>query len=132
MMAIPYRFKVVPPTSVGVLTNYEEIMKKLIVTVALATTMGTASAGFFNSNNNGYNQDNGVFAYNPYSFFDPRWFMQEAENFVDEFDDDDSDRYGYNGYNSSTHSFPITSFNKNYVRGYARGYTARKEQMANN
>jgi hypothetical protein len=108
-------------------------MKKLIVTVALATTMGTASAGFFNNNNyNGYNQDNGLFAYNPYSFFDPRWFMQEAENFVDEFDNDDGDRYGYNGYNSSTHSFPVTSYNKNYVRGYARGYTARKEQMANN
>jgi hypothetical protein len=106
-------------------------MKKLIVTVALATTMVTASAGFFN-NNNGYNQDNGLFAYNPYSFFDPRWFMQEAENFVDEFDNDDVDRYGYNGYNSSTHNFPITSYNKNYVRGYARGYDDRKTQVATN
>jgi len=108
-------------------------MKKITLTVVLATTMGTASAGFFNNNDyNGYNQDNGLFAYNPYSFFDPRWFIQEAENFVDEFDNDDNDRYGYNGYNSSTHSFPVTSYNKNYVRGYARGYTARKEQMATN
>jgi len=37
-------------------------MKKTILTVALATAMGTASAGFFN-NNNGYNQDNGLFAH---------------------------------------------------------------------
>jgi hypothetical protein len=128
MKVHPYRFKVVPPTSVGVLTNYEETMKKIVLTVALATAMVTASAGFFNNNNyNGYGNDNGLFSYNPYSFFDPRWFMQEAENFVDEFDDDNY--YAYNGYSGSDKNFPVTAYNPNYVRGYARGYADYETQM---
>ncbi|MBT4315704.1 MAG: hypothetical protein HOD55_01735 [Candidatus Thioglobus sp.] len=28
-------------------------------------------------------QDNGVFGYNPYNVMDPRWMMEEMDNFMD-------------------------------------------------
>ena len=69
-------------------------MKKIIAIAALVAAT-SASAGFFNNNNvtpwntnvnSGYAEDNGIFAYNPYSFFEPRWYIQEANNFMDEID----------------------------------------------
>ena len=49
--------------------------------VALTTAMGTASAGY---------NSNGIFGFNPYSFMTPSWFVEEFDNFVDEFDNDNS------------------------------------------
>ena len=57
--------------------------------VALTATL-SANAGFFNGNNSWDNpwnntttgdaQDNGVFKYNAYDMWDPRWFAKETEN----------------------------------------------------
>ena len=106
-------------------------MKKLVIAVVLATTMGSASA-FWGNNN--WNNDNGIFGFNPYSFMNPKWFIQEADNFMDEFDNDYRyNRHGYNG--RSYHSFPVsndTSYvpwnsygakNKDYYSNYMKGYS---------
>ena len=93
-------------------------MKKLLA-IALVAASLSANA-FFNSNdmpwnnnnynNNGYQEDNGMFGYNPYDYWDPRWYMEEMSNMVDEFDDEIGDNNngwnnnnfnGYNPYNSS-------------------------------
>lgn len=82
-------------------------MKKLLA-IALVAASLSANA-FFNSNdmpwnngnnynNNGYQEDNGMFGYNPYDYWDPRWYMEEMGNMVDEFDDEfnsNGNNYGY-------------------------------------
>jgi hypothetical protein len=109
----------------------ERSMKKVIATVALATVMGTASAGFFGfgSNNYGGYNDNGIFGFNPYSFMTPGWFIEEMDNFADEFSNDNY--YGYNGYRNVHYPYNrVHSNNKvndseylsNYMRGYSNFY----------
>ena len=88
-------------------------MKKIFAVILLAFSLGD-NAFFnnndmpwnngFNNNVNGYQQDNGIFSYNPYDYWDPRWYMEEMSNMVDEFDDEfnnnNNNRYGYNSYNN--------------------------------
>ncbi|QKQ24010.1 hypothetical protein HUE58_02270 [Candidatus Ruthia endofausta] len=89
-------------------------MKKILAIVVLAFTL--SANAFWNSNNtpwsNGYNnhngygyqEDNGMFGYNPYDFWDPRWYPEEMGNMFDEFDNNgwnnNNNYYGYgrNGY----------------------------------
>jgi hypothetical protein len=52
----------------------------------------------------GYQDDNGIFAYNGNDFWDPRWYAQEFTNMVNEIDDESTTSYGY----KSQHDFPIT------------------------
>jgi hypothetical protein len=94
-------------------------MKKVIAIVALVTAMGTANAGFFGNNYGGYN-GNGFFGFNPYSFMGPRWFIQEASNFVDEFD---GNNYGYNRYHTYGYNHvnrTTSQYMNNYMDGYSR------------
>jgi len=83
-------------------------MKKIIAVATLVASM-SASAGFFDNNNltpwntnvnNGWAEDNGIFAYNPYSFFEPRWYIKEAGNFMNEIDEDGNKAPKHN------HNFP--------------------------
>lgn len=86
-------------------------MKFLFAIVLLTFTLSANT--FWNSNNtprgNGYNnyngygyqKDNGMFGYNPYNFWNPRWYIEEMGNMFDEFDDDswnNNDYYNRNGY----------------------------------
>jgi hypothetical protein len=99
-------------------------MKKALIVVTLVTAMNTASAGFFGNNYSW--SDNGVFGFNPYSFMEPRWFIQEAGNFVDEFDNTSK-------YRGSYHDFPVSAsvipynYSKaeksNYFSDYMAGYS---------
>ncbi|MEJ6659942.1 MAG: hypothetical protein QNL23_02645 [Candidatus Thioglobus sp.] len=97
-------------------------MKKLLAIALIAASL--SANAFFNSNDmpwnnnynnsNGYQEDNGVFGYNPYNFSDPRWYMEEMSNMVDKFDDEfnnnnnngwnNNNFNGYNPYNSSYNS----------------------------
>lgn len=78
-------------------------MKNFLIIAAMTATLATTSASaFWNNNNYGWNSDNGIFAYNPYSFFDPRWYFKEANNMMDEFDDEfgsNNNYYRYSGVN---------------------------------
>jgi len=79
-------------------------MKNIIAALTVLLTVTSASA-FFNGNNswdkpwgnsNQYqNNDNGFFAYNGFSFFDPRWYSTEFTNMVNEFDAPDAYSKGY-------------------------------------
>ncbi|HIC40062.1 MAG TPA: hypothetical protein EYO74_01470 [Piscirickettsiaceae bacterium] len=95
-------------------------MKKILTVVLLAFALGANA--FWNNNNNtpwsngsnnynGYQEDNGMFGYNPYDFWDPRWYMEEMSNMVDEFDDEFNNNnyngYGYNPYNNNAAVAPI-------------------------
>lgn len=79
-------------------------MKKIIAVALLAASLG--SNAFWNNNNNWgnngyYYDDNGMFGYNPYDFWDPRWYFEEMDNMMDEFDTGwNDDYYGYNPYNN--------------------------------
>ncbi len=83
-------------------------MKKIFAVVLLAFALGANA--FWNNNNGpwggyngGYYEDNGMFGYNPYDFWDPRWYFEEMGNMVDEFDDEFNSNdygYGYNPYNN--------------------------------
>ncbi len=80
-------------------------MKKIIAVALLVASLG--SNAFWNNNNNwgnngyGYYDDNGMFGYNPYDFWDPRWYFEEMDNMMDEFDTGwNDDYYGYNPYNN--------------------------------
>ncbi len=75
-------------------------MKKLFAIVLLALSL--SSNAFFNNNdwnngpwNGGWNDDNGIFGYNSYDYWDPRWYFEEFENMMDEFDDNG---WGNNNY----------------------------------
>jgi hypothetical protein len=86
-------------------------MKKMIAIFAMVAALGANA--FWNNNNtpwnNGYNtsgyqSDNGMFGYNPYDYWDPRWYMEEMSNMVDEIDDEinsnSNNGYGYNPYSN--------------------------------
>ncbi len=105
-------------------------MKKIIAIVLLSISLG--SNAFWNNNNyNGWNNgygyydDNGIFGYNPYDFWDPRWYFEEMENMFDEFDDNgwNNDYYGYgpynygrNGYGFSPNEYMNTPWGPGVVR----------------
>ncbi|MDC9726582.1 MAG: hypothetical protein PSN35_01955 [Candidatus Thioglobus sp.] len=96
-------------------------MKKLLA-IALVAASLSANA-FFNNNdmpwNNGYNnygyqEDNGMFGYNPYDYWDPRWYMEEMSNMVDEFDDEfNNNNNGWNNNNFNGYN-PYNNFNNPY------------------
>ncbi len=82
------------------LINDNEVkkMKKILVIVAFTVSLGVNA--FWNNNapwNSGYGyyQDNGIFGFNPYDYWDPNWYAQEMDNMIDEFDNDGYNRYGY-------------------------------------
>ena len=96
----------------------DKTMKKLFAIALLTLSLG--SSAFFNGNNgpwggngwgnNGWNNgwnDNGIFGYNSYDYWDPRWYMEEMENMMDEFDDNGWGNnhgygpYGQNGYGNN-------------------------------
>ena len=93
-------------------------MKKLLTIVLFTVSLSVNafwgnnnspwSGGYNNYNNYGYQQDNGIFGYNPYEFWEPSWYFEEMSNMFDEFDNDGWNNnnngygygYGYNPYNS--------------------------------
>ena len=95
-------------------------MKNLFAALTVLLTVTSANA-FFNGNNswnsnhsNGYQEDNGIFAYNNYDFWDPRWYSQEFTNFVtemdDEFSNDDYSKRSY--YTVRNNNFPAVDTTK--------------------
>ncbi|WP_190600831.1 hypothetical protein [Candidatus Vesicomyidisocius sp. SY067_SCS001] len=68
--------------------------------------------GYNHHNSYGYQEDNGIFGYNPYDFWDPRWYAEEMGNMFDEFDD--------NGWNNNYNGYGRNGYGRN---GYGRnGY----------
>lgn len=96
-------------------------MKKIIAIFAMTATL-SANAFWNNSNMmpwgnnnyNGYQQDNGFFSYNPYDYWDPRWYFEEMGNMVDEFDDGFGNGYN-NPYGNGVYNNPYnnTPYNNN-------------------
>jgi hypothetical protein len=80
-------------------------MKKIIMSFLL--TFSLTSVAFWGNNNagSGWN-DNGFFSYNPYDYWDPRWYPKEMGNMLDEFENNgwgensNQNSYGYNNYPS--------------------------------
>jgi len=77
---------------------------KTIILIAVAVVSMNANAFFGKSTSTygyGNQEDNGIFAYNPYRYFDPRWGVREMENTMTEIkekvwdEEDDSYKYGY-------------------------------------
>ncbi|MFP6776405.1 MAG: hypothetical protein VCA13_06550 [PS1 clade bacterium] len=114
-------------------------MKKIIAIALLAFTLG-ANAFWNNNNNNGWGNngpwssfsngpwggnngpwgysDNGIFGFNPYDFWDPRWYMEEMENMMDEFDNNGWGNNGWGnngpwGYNNNQYMNNPTNFGYN-------------------
>lgn len=77
-------------------------MKKIIAVSLLTLSL---SSNAFWGNNNGYHNDNGIFGFNQYSFFDPRWYFEEAGNMMDEFDNNGYQQYG-NYYQPHRYGYP--------------------------
>jgi len=93
-------------------------MKKLIAiaTLVAATSASAINFDFWNDTNyvavdrNGYPvEDNGIFAFNPYEFTNPKWYAQEFINMVDEFDNEiNNDSYRkFTGNNN--YGFPVNA-----------------------
>jgi hypothetical protein len=91
-------------------------MKNLFAALTVLLTVTSASAFFENNNfnpwdndnnnrwtlnSNGNAEDNGIFAYNSYDFWDPRWYSTEFTNMVNEIDDESDNQYAFN-----SNSFP--------------------------
>ncbi len=74
-------------------------MKKILAIGLLTASMGaTAFWGGSAPWGNSY-QDNGIFGFNPYDYWNPNWYSQEMDNMIDEFDDNGrGNSNGYNGY----------------------------------
>ena len=80
--------------------NYRtETMVKLIATATLVASM-SASAGFFDTFGDGSYKDNGFFGYNHNEMWEPRWYVKEADNFLNELDDKKGNKQDY--------SFPVS------------------------
>ncbi|BBB23756.1 conserved hypothetical protein [Isorropodon fossajaponicum endosymbiont JTNG4] len=104
------------------------IMKKIFAIVLLAFTL--SANAFWNSNNTpwgnnhngyGYQEDNGMFGYNPYDFWDPRWYPEEMGNMFDEFDNNGWSNnnnyysYGRNGYGFAPNGYTNTPWGPGVV-----------------
>ena len=95
-------------------------MKKTLIAI-LATVSVSASAmnfDFWNDTNyvavdrNGYPvKDNGIFAFNPYEFTNPKWYAQEFMNMVDEFDKEINND-SYRKFTGSNYGFPVSANHK--------------------
>ena len=94
-------------------------MKKIITTVLTALFLTTSATAFFDSNgmpcdnyNNGYQEDNGIFAYNSFDYLDPRWYSTEFTNIVNEIDDEfDNSSFTTTSYQSaSKYNFAPTQY----------------------
>jgi len=87
-------------------------MKK-IITIALTALFLTTTANALGNNNSWstpwnqshyvnvdgqYVSDNGVFAFNSYDFWDPRWYSTEFTNMVNEIDDEFKNDNNYRSY----------------------------------
>jgi len=99
-------------------------MKKTIMAVALTATL-SANAGFFNENNSwdnpwnnnttaGNAQDNGIFKYNAYDMWDPRWFAKETENMFNKIDEEFGNevKNPWTQTQYETHGFPVKASTK--------------------
>lgn len=81
-------------------------MKNLFAALTVLLTIGSANAFFDNENFNPWNDnnsrwsqdDNGIFAYNAYDFWDPRWYSTEFTNMMNEIDDESNNSYAVNNY----------------------------------
>ena len=96
-------------------------MKNLFAALTVLLTIGSANAFFDNANfnpwdndnnnrwtfnnSNGNADDNGIFAYNSYDMWDPRWYSTEFTNMVNKLDDESNDQYAFNTYKSGN-DFP--------------------------
>ncbi|MDB9829150.1 hypothetical protein OAS07_00600 [Candidatus Thioglobus sp.] len=98
-------------------------MKKLLAIALIAASL--SANAFFNSNDmpwnnnynnsNGYQKDNGMFGYNPYNIMDPRWYIEEMSNMIDEFDDEfNNDNNSWNNNNNFNGYNPYNNFNSPY------------------
>lgn len=105
-------------------------MKKILTIVLLAFAVntnafwsssnmpwnnGVSNYNYNNYNNQGYSyqQDNGLFTYNPYDYWDPRWYIEEMSDMFDEFGGNSWDNSNYNktgyGYNSRDYALENTA-----------------------
>lgn len=85
-------------------------MKNLFAALTVLFTISSANAFFDNANFNPWDNDNnnrwsfnnaddnGIFAYNSYDFWDPRWYSQEFTNMINEIDDESNNQYAFNNY----------------------------------
>lgn len=100
-------------------------MKKTLALILL--TFALSVNAFWNNNNwnntpwgsnYGYQNDNGIFGYNPYDYWNPRWYSEEMSNMIDEFDDNGwgNNNYGYNPYNRRGNSY--NPYNNKHGNGY--------------
>lgn len=106
-------------------------MKKTLLLILLTATL---SANAFWNNNNwnnmpwgnsnsyGYQNDNGIFGYNPYDFWDPRWYTEEMGNMVDEFD---NNNWGNNNYGYGNNPYNRRGY------GYGNGYNFAPNNYGN-
>lgn len=113
-------------------------MKKILTITLLASAMSVNAfwnnnnmnmpwdSGVSNYNHNnhsyGYQQDNGIFAYNPYNYWEPRWYAEEMSNVFDEF--------GGNGWNNNNHNQTGYGYNpRDYALGnIVTGHGANQQQ----
>ncbi len=106
-------------------------MKRLFIITLLTVSLGVNAFWGNNYNGYGYQQDNGIFGFNPYNFWDPRWYPEEMSNMFDEFDDDDwnnNNGYSYNPYNKNRYN----PYNKNRYNPYNRnGYNLYNKNYRN-
>jgi hypothetical protein len=90
-------------------------MKNIIAALTVLLTIGSVNA-FFEGNNANYNpfghnswsEDNGIFAYNSYDMWDPRWYSTEFTSMINEIDDDNNNR----SYYTTGRDFPVTDTTK--------------------
>lgn len=76
-------------------------MKKTITGLLLLTGLyTTAYAGFFDRFGDGSYKDNGFFGMNHNEMWEPRWYVKEADNFLNELDDKKGNKQNY--------SFPVS------------------------
>lgn len=103
----------------NVLIGYN--MNKILTIVLLAFTMsanafwsgnripwnnGANNYNAYQNQSYGYQRDNGIFAYNPYDYWDPRWYAEEMNNMFDEFYHNNN--YNHNGYNPRNYVYGNT------------------------
>jgi hypothetical protein len=93
-------------------------MKKILAFAIMAISLSSNAFWGNNNWNNGYDNNyynnNGIFGYNSYDFWDPRWYMEEMSDLFDEFDNDWSNNgygnYPYNHQNMHNGSYMKTPY----------------------
>jgi hypothetical protein len=102
----------------------ENGMKKILTIMLLGSALSVNAfwgANNFNANTGNNNaKDNGFFSYNPYDYWNPRWYPQEMENMLNEFDgnsffnNNNNNNYGYNPYQNQRAYMPQQRNNRNW------------------